>query len=244
MNAELSTAIENAIALNKQLGGPDADLNIAKLEGLKLTVADLGQTSIITRDQLANMITDNFMSALDELFQTIASGEFTLADLGKAFQKFVAQTLIDIGKMIVKSMILWAVQSALGIAGPMPTLGGMFTSAATRHTGGRVNRSGNSRQVNPLLFVGAPRYHKGGVAGLAPGEVPTILKENEIVDPGDGSVFQKYFGQQAPAKTNLKIINAFDTASVVSEGLGTAAGEEALMNFVTRKASDIRGALG
>jgi hypothetical protein len=35
--------------------------------------------------------------------------------------------------------------------------------------------------VSPLAFVGAPRYHSGGIAGLRSDEVPSILKRGEVV---------------------------------------------------------------
>lgn len=55
-------------------------------------------------------------------------------------------------------------------------LGGIF------HTGGIVGvSSAPSRTLSESAWAGAPRYHTGGVAGLAPGEVPAILKQGEGV---------------------------------------------------------------
>lgn len=59
------------------------------------------------------------------------------------------------------------------------------------HDGGRVGAGAPTRTVNPAVFAGAPRYHKGS---LGVGEMPAILKRGEIVDPGDGSVFRQMFG--------------------------------------------------
>lgn len=50
------------------------------------------------------------------------------------------------------------------------------------HTGGVVGQSsGLSRRVSPALFMNAPRYHTGGIAGLKPDEVPAILQKGERV---------------------------------------------------------------
>lgn len=54
-------------------------------------------------------------------------------------------------------------------------------SAGVAHQGGIAGMLGTVRNVNPALFWGAPRYHTGGVAGLAPNEVPAILQRGEEV---------------------------------------------------------------
>lgn len=50
--------------------------------------------------------------------------------------------------------------------------GGLF------HAGGKVTGGGSSRQVDPSVFIGAKRYHNGGLVG---DEVPAILKKGERV---------------------------------------------------------------
>lgn len=58
-------------------------------------------------------------------------------------------------------------------------LGGLFGAA---HGGGTVGRLTMKRSgVSPTAFIGAARYHNGGVAGLRPNEVPTILEKGETV---------------------------------------------------------------
>ncbi|MCK8779090.1 phage tail length tape measure family protein [Rhizobium sp. NTR19] len=53
------------------------------------------------------------------------------------------------------------------------------------HSGGVAGSDGygHGRAVSPSVFAGAKRYHKGGVAGLMPGEVPAILQRGEVVIP-------------------------------------------------------------
>lgn len=61
---------------------------------------------------------------------------------------------------------------------------GNFFSALVSHSGGVVGAGGGTmRMVSPLAFIGAPRYHSGGIAGLAPDEVPAILQRGEVVLP-------------------------------------------------------------
>ena len=55
-------------------------------------------------------------------------------------------------------------------------------SANVKHGGGLVGAGGALRSgLNPMLFGAAPRYHGGGIAGLAPDEVPAVLQRGEEV---------------------------------------------------------------
>ena len=49
------------------------------------------------------------------------------------------------------------------------------------HGGGVVGDGGHFRSVPASAFAGALRYHGGGIAGLAPNEVPTVLERGEEV---------------------------------------------------------------
>ncbi|THV13728.1 phage tail length tape measure family protein [Rhizobium rhizophilum] len=66
-------------------------------------------------------------------------------------------------------------------------LGG-FIIPGILHSGGVAGKDGygHGRAVSPSVFSGAKRYHSGGVAGLAPGEVPAILQRGEVVIPRGG----------------------------------------------------------
>lgn len=62
---------------------------------------------------------------------------------------------------------------------------GGFLIPGILHSGGVAGRDGygHGRAVSPSVFTGAKRYHKGGIAGLQPGEVPAILQRGEVVLP-------------------------------------------------------------
>lgn len=55
------------------------------------------------------------------------------------------------------------------------------------HNGGIAGTDGygHGRSVDATAFIGAPRYHNGGIAGLQPNEVPTILQRGERVIPAN-----------------------------------------------------------
>ncbi len=76
-----------------------------------------------------------------------------------------------------------------GLGGGGGLLGGAIIPGIL-HRGGIAGRDGygHGRAVSPTVFTGAKRYHKGGVAGLQPGEVPAILQKGEVVIPRGASM--------------------------------------------------------
>ena len=68
-----------------------------------------------------------------------------------------------------------------GITSPLfQSLGIPGFNANVQHSGGFAG-TGPTRNVSPLLFAGARRYHNGGPVGLRPDEVPAILQRGEYV---------------------------------------------------------------
>lgn len=79
--------------------------------------------------------------------------------------------------------------SGIGGGGRGGLLGG-FLIPGILHSGGVAGKDGygHGRAVSPSVFSGAKRYHKGGIAGLMPGEVPAILQRGEVVIPRGGKM--------------------------------------------------------
>jgi len=107
-----------------------------------------------------------------------------------------------------------------------------FSAAAGFHDGGVVGKGGSGasfyRDVSPSLFMNAKRYHNGGLVG---DEVPAILKPGEMVLTKEQQKGMAGGGRQA--QQNIRIVNAFDN-SVISDYMGSAAGEKVIMNAVRR----------
>lgn len=132
------------------------------------------------------------------------------------------------------------------------TLGTSIGDALVLHGGGVVGRPGGMVRSawSDNIAATARRMHSGGVAGLLPGEVATILKRNEEVltedDPrhifkqgkGDGGG-----GGGAPV-VNLKNINAFSAHEMMSQAMDTTPGEKVIINFVRKNQRAVRAALG
>lgn len=117
---------------------------------------------------------DSLTNRSTDLFASMANGS---RRAGQAFKEFAIGMMEDIAKLIIKLLILKAVQMLVGAFG-----GGGGMSFGTFHTGGMVGAgSGGSTNVHPLLFLGAPRFHSGGQLGLGPDEVPIIAQTGERV---------------------------------------------------------------
>ena len=112
------------------------------------------------------------------------------------------------------------------------------------HSGGTVGSPGGQvRAADPAWFANAPRYHTGGVIGLAPDEVPIIAKRNEEMltenDPrnrmnGDGS---------APARDrsqSVHIYNYTDHGAAAEAQLATPQGEKGVLNIIKANRQSLR----
>lgn len=119
-----------------------------------------------------------------------------------------------------------------GKGGGSGLLGGALKSVfgSLFHTGGVVGQPAPQRAVPMALFAGAPRYHGGGLAGMAPDEVPAILRRGEEVltarDP-------RHRANGGAAPMNIRNINVFDT-QVIGDYLATGPGERLILNIVSR----------
>lgn len=150
---------------------------------------------------------------------TVASGAAALAVSAAALQA-AASTLL----------IANAASSASGVA----------------HTGGVVGALNTFRNVSPLVFAGAPRYHSGGIAGLAADEVPTILRRGEEVLTRQDARHRYNGGLGAQSdgqRKNLRIIMVDDQRRV-ADYLNSPEGDEVQMEFISRNAGAIREVLG
>jgi len=246
----------NADALG--LYGVELDNMISKMTQLSQKTAEWKLTigsATITASEFANAFTNTAVSALDQFAQAIATGKNAFSSLWDAFRQFAADFLLQIARMIQQQIIFNLVSGLLkGLAGGL----GGGASAATNsfsggfsnfnlsgvqfHKGGLVGSGGEFRSVTPSMFANATRYHSGGIAGLKPGEVPSILMKGEEVLTRDDPRHMLNGG--GGASGSVKIVNAFDYGDVVSKAMETKAGEKAILNFVRNNSRAVRSAMG
>ena len=119
----------------------------------------------------------------DGFIDAIVEGESlagVLENLAKSLAKAALQAMLfNEGPFASGSGTGW-----LGGGGKGGLLGGAIIPGIL-HSGGTAGKDGygHGRSVSAALFNGAPRYHKGGIAGLRPNEVPAILERGERVIP-------------------------------------------------------------
>lgn len=147
------------------------------LESAQQALIDYSANATKYGDEIASAMTSAFKGAEDALTDFVMTGKLDFASLANSI-------VADITRIAIRSAILGPISSSLGgaLGGGGFDLGGMF--AGVFHNGGIVGSGGNTgRQVSAAAFVGAPRYHNGGIAGLRPNEVPAILERGERVVP-------------------------------------------------------------
>lgn len=240
VEAKLQQARAQADNFWNAVGGAAADTGIQKMKNLKDATKAAGDQAQQSAGNFAQMFADGVVNAFDQMAQAIANGEDAMKALGNAFRKMAADFLMQIAKMIIQQTILNALQGSGG--GGLFGGGGFMSMFRLFHQGGIVGSAGPSRLASPAWFQNALRYHSGGIAGLKPGEVPAILQRGEEILNEDNPRHIANGGGSG-AMPNMRIINAFDGASFLSEGLNSKPGEQAMFNFVKANAGSIKNLL-
>jgi tape measure domain-containing protein len=141
-----------------------------------------------------------------------------------------AKSMLD---LIAKKLGEQLVTSLLGSGGAGgaggSSSGGWVQAAASWaatffHSGGVVSSGGGVRSMPTSTWAMAPRYHTGGIAGLAPGEVPAILKAGEEVLTADDPRHIKNMSSQNGGMSVTTQINISGAAGGESDQ-ATAAGD-------------------
>jgi tape measure domain-containing protein len=244
INATLNTAIESAIKFWEAVGGTESEAAIANLRTLSIEARNFGQAanaSYFTWKKVGELFMGGVASAFDTFAQKLVETGNLFESLGYAFQKFAAEFLIEIGKMIIQQAIFNALKG---------TAFGNFLGIGIAHKGEVVGRSSGRNQrrmVSPMVFMGARRFHGGGLPGLAPNEVPIIAKKNEEVlsenDPRNVLNGGKAAGGSSQAPVNIRNINVSSPEEGLQAALDTPAGERAILNFIGKRSSKVRAAI-
>ncbi|MGM0913763.1 MAG: tape measure protein [Pseudomonadota bacterium] len=172
--------------------------------------------------------------ALTSFAEDIANGRNAIDSLADAFRQFAADFLLQIARMIMQQAIFNALQAMGGGGGG---IGGAIASLF--HGGGVVGEGGTTRD----LFGTAPRYHTGGIAGLAPDEVPAILRRGEeVLTAADPRHRDNQGSTSSPL--NVKNVNVFNASDVVEQAMADVAGQKVILNYIKSNRSAVRGALG
>lgn len=246
VRAKYLEALQAKLALLQSTANtPEAQAEIAALSHLIAVVQRIGQEAVVTNQQLADMFAGGATNAMDDFFGRLEEGQGVFAALRDSFLQFAADFLRQIAQMIAMQAIL----NALGYGNVAPGAGSStgvagWINGLFRHDGGLVGSGGGWRPVNPAVFAGAMRYHGGGIAGLAPDEVPAILQRNEEVLTEDDPRHRNNGGLSGRGSVTVKNVNVIDPGDMVAQGLSTESGEQSFFNFIGRNAGAIKAQLG
>lgn len=236
----LQAAIDKAEEMWKAIGGPTADAAIAKLDTLKIKTeqAHAQMTYFGLSTTQVGQLADDFATGLSETFgsfaDAIVNGQNAIVALGRAFLQFAANFLKEVAEMILKQMILNALQR-FGIPG-----------IGTAHTGGLVGSvavgTGNSRRGSPIgaSFI---KYHSGGMAGLRPDEVPTVLKRGEEVltqhDPRNRTQGGLAHSSSSGSGQPLRQVLVFKEEDIAN-AMASSHGEKVFLTHLKKNAPTVR----
>lgn len=179
----------------------------------------------ISVEQLSRSFSSGMVDAIDQYVSGVKSA-------GDAMREFAADFLRQIAKMILQQQILNALQAFGGAVG-----GGASTGAAVAHNGGIIGQNSRTMSVPSFTFGAAPRYHSGGIAGLAPNEVPAVLERGEEVLTRSDPRHRSNGGLQPQGDSGemkVTINNLLDPAEVLEQAVNTPAGEKTILNQVVK----------
>jgi len=132
--------------------------------------------------QLGQQLAGIGSSAVSGLVRDLRNG----VSAGEAFRNMLSKIVDDLLQLALNSALQGLFKSLFSGLGSAAGGGGFNLGAGmvpVSHTGGTAGMGSVRRAISPLAFLGAPRMHSGGIAGLHAGEVPTILQRGEMVVP-------------------------------------------------------------
>lgn len=185
LNALLAAGAIEQETFNRALARADEDLAAAEdrilrqsrewQDGMTRALGDYVDAATDAARAAEQVTTLAFKTMEDALVGFVTTGRFE-------FAAFADSIMADITRIAVRQAILGPIAGWMtgggGEAGG--GIGGLLVDLF--HQGGVVGRdAGPARTVDASLFLTAPRYHTGGIAGLAPDELPAILRRGEAV---------------------------------------------------------------
>lgn len=216
-------------------------LGVTSMQRLK---KEVGLTADQVDEKLATGLVNTFDQAAKGLTQVIAgqkSWSAAIKDTGRFFLQFAADFMREMAMMILKQIALNALRAT-------PWGAGIAALAGIKHSGGVIGGTNDrSRAVNPAWFANAPRYHSGGMPGLASDEYATILQRGEEVLSADsprnimngGAGMPGAAGAQSAAPQGMRFIFVDDRAKV-PEAMASAEGDRVIVEAIRRNAASVR----
>lgn len=206
------------------------------------------------KTSIDSLVTTNiigFFDALAQAMANVATGQSSILGffqaVGLAFLDMIAKTLQGIAMLILQMIVLDAVEKLTGIPvrGLLGLFGGQGPMVGVLHSGGVAGEPGGRRRSGFNLsdmFEQYPRYHTGGIAGLAPDEVNTILRKGEEVLTEDDPR-HRFNGGLAPtapsAPSGIRQVLVIGDDEIAG-AMTSSAGEQVVMTHLRRNRTSIK----
>lgn len=234
---QLSRYREALLAL--QAANPDNQAIANELANVDAQLA----TVSASMNKLALQARDQAINSLTTFFTDLASGS---KSAGEALRDFVVNFVQGMAQIAARALATFLVLQMLdaiypGLGKTVAAMGGQ--GASVLHNGGVVGRGGSRRNVDPALFLGAPRFHSGGLPGIKSDEVPAILQRGEEVLAKDDPRNVLNGGGRSGGSSGTRVINVIDPA-MVQDYLDSPGGEEAILNVIGRNPGRVKQLVG
>jgi len=252
ISPQMKELVENAQQIMAAFGDSAAYANLTNLvskvkEVRTETTHSKGEVELM--NAAYGVLNDGAMTAFEGIASGLAgiatgavSSREAFANLGQAVAQWAAEALRHMAKVIIQQLISLAIQKALqsyfggGADVQMPDTSSFAQYAALFHTGGVVGRGkAGGKRVNPLVFNGAVRYHSGGIAGLAPNEVPAVLQKGEEVITKNDPRHRDNANSSSSNQQQLTVINTFDPVEAMNLALASSSGRKVLIKAMGRE---------
>lgn len=241
-NAEANRLIDSAIALWESFGGDEAEAAILALQRTRTELRDVETgLNLLTKQNLGEALGEDLVGFSDNFLSKIRETGDVLGSLRETFLQFASDFLLRIAQMIAQQAIFNALQAAAGGGGGGGFMQGLL--AGVQHDGGIAGSASNqTRTVSPAWFANALRYHGGGIAGLKPNEVPSILERGEEVLTRDDPRHRANGGGQGGDRT--AIYNMIDGDSLAQAVMTNPNGRRGIINIIKAEKNQVKTILG
>jgi hypothetical protein len=195
------TALQQEIYNNLKRAGVDAESDYGQ------AIANATTSLAERREEMerTKAAQEAMAEAVEYGFSQIEEAVLAIVEGGEAGEKAIKKLIVQLLFAVAQAKLLGTgpLAGLFGGGGAGSLFGSVLGAASGAfvpnwtgglyHSGGRVGGGASRVATMPSsIWADAPRYHAGT---LAAGEMPAILRRGEVVDPGDGSVFERAFGR-------------------------------------------------
>jgi len=225
------------------------------------------EESLTDYDELSKNVVNSATERFGTLFEDVITGSQTAGEAFREFAASMARSVINAaGQMIAQWLAYKAVQATIGSGASAGAATAKTAEAAMAQQMAGLNAFASTAAipvVGPGLApaaaaaaIAATTPMVGAVASLAAASFAGAFDKGGMIPSGKWGIVGEYGPEivQGPAsvtsrtdtaemmkrQTNIRIVNAFDS-QVISDYIGSDAGEEVVMNIVKRNQSAIRG---